>query len=89
MDNRHSDPDVYNDDANHQHPSPIVSCTIADIGADDTYVDGCLRIAVDKDKGRLRTVGMGLNDVNPLTAAMRTAIGHAVTQKNNHLQDNP
>jgi len=86
MDNQPLDPDVYNDDANHQHPSPIMSPTIPDISADDTYVDGCLCIAVDKDKGRLRTVAM--DDVDPLTAAMCTAIGQAVTQKNNLLQDN-
>ena len=53
MDNQPLDPDVYNDDANHQHPSPIMSPMIPDISADDTYVDGCLCIAVDKDKGRL------------------------------------
>lgn len=85
MDDQHSDSDVYNGDANHQYPSLIVSSTIPDIGANDIYVDSYLCIAVDKDKGRLRIVGMGLDDVDPLMATIRTAIGHAVTRKNNLL----
>jgi hypothetical protein len=59
-------------------PTPSQSLSVK--RAVEAYVDGCLRTAVVKDKGRLRTVAM--SPVDTVTLTQRNAIRLAVARKN-------